>query len=296
VYEDTKENAKYKNYADLNMPRKYGKGIYIQAANGGQLEGFVVIDSYPNMNPTERDEDEGDNSLALAARMHSKNLPRIKGYLASKKFAIFGVNQLRSIPLAMYGPKEQEPGGQALRFFSDVRFRLTTRALGPQPLWPKPGKKDKAHEYESSVTGEGQDKYRYVHIKTAKNKLGSWIDEGWLRLWVRDADRVAHGIDPVYDTLLYLKLTGQLSGKKREALQLKLEGWPKARDTNWLELKLWILGDKEAKIKISKKMKLEKASALRRLCFKQIEDGTAERLLAAAERSKANEQAEGDEE
>lgn len=116
VYEDTKENAKYKQWTDDSLPRKYGKGIYIPAENGGQLEGFVVVDSYPNMNPTEKDEDEGDNSLALAARMFSKNLPRIKGYLASKKFALFGVNQLRDIPMAMYGPKEQEPGGQALRF------------------------------------------------------------------------------------------------------------------------------------------------------------------------------------
>jgi len=131
VYEDTKENAKYKEWADDKMPRKYGKGIYIPAENGGQLEGFVVVDSYPNMNPTQKDEDEEDNSLALQARMFSKNLPRVKGYLASKKFALFGVNQLRSIPMAMYGPKEQEPGGQALRFncFGENTLLVTSRGM-----------------------------------------------------------------------------------------------------------------------------------------------------------------------
>lgn len=282
VYDDTKENAKYKEWADAAMPKKYGKGIYIPAENEGQLEGFVVVDSYPNMNPTENDEDEGDNSLALAARMFSKNLPRIKGYLASKKFALFGVNQLRDIPMAMYGPREQEPGGQALRSNSDVRFRMTSRVLTAAPLWPKPGKKDPSHEYEPSITGSGRDKYKYVHVKAFKNKLGGWIDTTWLRIWAKDTDGIAHGIDPVYDTILYLRMTNQLTGKNRDSLVLKLHDWKKGKPVDWMLLKAWVLGSKDEKVAISKKLKLEKPLDIRRTCFKQIQSGVAERLLAEA--------------
>jgi RecA/RadA recombinase len=295
VYEDDKQFAHLKEHGDSTMPKKYGKGIYIEAANGGQLEGLVIVDSYPNMNPSEKDEDEGDNSLALQARMFSKNLPRIKGSLASKKFAIVGVNQLRDIPMAMYGPKENEPGGQALKFYSDVRFRLTSRVLTAAPLWAKPGKTDKAHEYEPSWDGRGRDKYKYVHVRFAKNKLGGWLDDGWLRIWARDADGIAHGIDPVYDTMLYLRLTGQLTGSKRTKMQLNLRGilrdpegsgggdpalFKKPKDVDWELLKAWILGDKEAKIKICKKLKLEKPFALRKVCFKQIQSGLSEILLS----------------
>lgn len=294
VYEDSKEFAELKEYADKTMPRKYGTGIYIPAPDGG-LQGLIVIDSLANLNPDMKDEEEGDNSLALAARMFAKHFPRFKGSLASKKIAIVGINHLSAIPMAMYGPSEDEVGGKAIKRNSDVRLRLTSRAVKAAPLWPKPDAKKKNFESEPSWDGKGIDYYEYKHVRFAKNKLGGWADEGWLRIWKKDSQGVAHGIDPVFDTLSYLRQTGQLLGKGREKLELKIEGWTKPKSINWQTLKAWVLGDKDTKISICKKLKLEKPIDLRRVTFRQIEDGTAETLLKQqAEKAVKDGKAKGD--
>ncbi len=294
VYEDDKENqSKFGEFADKSMPKKYGKGIYIKAPDPG-LQGVVILDSYPNMNPTSKDEDEQDNSLAAQARMFSKNLPRVKGYLASKKVALVGINQLRDVPMAMFGPKEQEPGGKALRYNSDVRLRWYPRALSAIPLWPKPAKQG-GYEIERSING-GIDKYKYVHVKAAKNKLSEPEREGFIRLWTKDSQGVAHGIDPVFDTLFYLRTTGQLEGKKRLALTLKWNGEKNNKVITWDDLKLWVLGSKEDMVKMSKKAGMSKPMNLRSACFKQIASGKGEELYKALETSSEKSGKKDDEE
>lgn len=283
VYEDTKENQKYNEFADKSMPKRYGKGIYIRAKDGG-LQGLVICDSYPNMNPDTKDEDQVDNSLALQARMFSKNLPRVKGYLAPKKVALIGINQLRDVPMAMFGPKEQEPGGKALRYNSDVRLRWYPRALSAIPLWPKAAKKG-GKEIEPSVTGEGLDKYKYMHVSAAKNKLSESDREMFIRIWAKDANGQAHGIDPVFDTMQYLRETGQLLGKKRAALQLKWEDNKPGKEMDWQDFKLWILGGKEDMVKMSKKAGMPKPMNLRAMCFKQIAKGTGEKLFTSMQKA-----------
>lgn len=283
VYEDTKENAHLKEFADSTMPRKYGKGIYIEAPDD-KLQGVVLLDSYPNMNPDYKDEDESDNSLALQARMFSKNLPRVKGYLASKKVAVIGVNQLRDVPMAMYGPKEQEPCGKAIRYNSDVRVRWYPRSLNSAPLWPTAAKKG-GKEVEPSLHG-GKDYYKYIHISGAKNKLAVADREGWIRLWTKDAEGKAHGIDPVFDTLYYLWVTGQLvpegRGKKRSQLRLLFKG-QKSKVIDWMVLKQMVLGDKAEMIAACKKAGL-KPFDLRKACFKQWASGEGEKLYSAQEK------------
>jgi len=280
VYEDDKPNqAKYNEFAVEGMAKKYGRGIYIKAPDD-KLQGVVLCDSYPNMNPDTKDEDNVDNSLALQARMFSKNLPRVKGYLASKKVALIGINQLRDVPMAMFGPKEQEPGGKALRFNSDVRLRWYPRALSAAPLWPKASKKG-GYEEETSVLAEGKDKYKYIHVKAAKNKLSESEREGFIRLWTKDADGIAHGIDPVFDTMFYLRSTGQLEGKKRAALRLIWNGEKRGKEMDWQDFKRWILGDKETMAKMSKKAGAPKPMNLRAACFKQIASGKGEELYKA---------------
>lgn len=116
IYEDTKQNkAKIGEFANPAMAKKYGHGLWVEAENG-ELQGLFIVDSYPAMNPQSNDEDEQDNSIALQARMFSKQLPRVKGRLMQKMVAVIGTNQLRDAPMVMYGPKENEPGGQALKF------------------------------------------------------------------------------------------------------------------------------------------------------------------------------------
>lgn len=285
VYEDTKENqATYGKYATKGMNKKYGKGIYIPAPDGG-LQGLVVLDSYPNMNPDYKDEEEGDNSLALAARMFSKNLPRVKGYLASKKVAVVGINQLRDVPMAMYGPSESEPCGKALKYNSDVRLRWYPRGLNAGPLWPTEDKKNKGMETERSIDG-GKDQYKYVHVKAAKNKLSEGGRETFLRLWTKDSKGVAHGIDPVHDTIYYLFQTGQCMAvkatDKRNHLQLNLGHKEQSSKLTWDQLKLMILGDKKQMKETCEEVGI-KPRNLRGWLFKQMASGEGERLYKAHE-------------
>jgi len=278
VFEDNKINkAKYGEYADDTMPRRYGKGIWLEAPDD-KLQGIVFVDSYPAMNSTANDEEDANNGLALQARMFSKHLPRIKGRLAEKMVALVGVNQLRAIPMAMYGPKEAEPGGNALKYNSDARLRNTGRNSN-QPLWPKKFNKEHLEE-ERSVEFDGKDQYRYIHSKAVKNKLWTPGRQAWYRLWHEDGSGMARGFDPFWDTLYYLRQTGQLTGKGRDKLTLNLEGVGKAKALTWGEYKAWVLGDKEMMIKISKKAGF-KPMSLRSYCFKQMADGTAERLYVA---------------
>lgn len=285
VYEDNKENqALYGKYATKGMNKKYGKGIYIPAPDGG-LQGLVVLDSYPNMNPDYKDEEEGDNSLALAARMFSKNLPRVKGYLASKKVAVVGINQLRDVPMAMYGPSETEPCGKALKYNSDVRLRWYPRGLNAGPLWPTEDKKNKGMEVERAIDG-GKDTYKYIHVKAAKNKLSEGGRETFLRLWTKDSKGVAHGVDPVHDTIYYLFQTGQCMAvkatDKRNHLKLNLGHKEESSKCTWDQLKTLILGDKKQMKETCEEIGI-KPRNLRAWLFKQMASGEGERLYKVHE-------------
>ncbi len=275
IFEDNKVNkAKYEEYADSSMPKKYGKGIWIEAPDD-KLQAVFFVDSYPAMNSIANDEEDVNNGLALQARMHSKHLPRVKGRLAEKMVALVGVNQIRDVPMAMFGPKVQEPGGKALRFNSDVRIRNTPRGSG-QPLWPKNFNKQ-FEEVERSVEADGLDRYRYINTKAIKNKLWTPNRQAWMRIWIEDGKGVARGFDPFWDTMYYLKQTGQLIGKGRKALSLKLEGMGTGKALEWSDYKKWVLGDKDQMKAICKKAGL-KPMSLRAYCFKQIADGTGEKL------------------
>lgn len=278
VYEDTKINkSKYGSYSDLSMAKKYGSGVYIEAEDG-RMQGLVLTDSYPAMNPASNDGEDSDNSLALQARMFSKHLPRVKGRLFNKRVAVIGLNQIRAIPMARYGPTEQEPCGTALRFNSDVRNKFTGRALSGAPFNPK-GLKTPEGRFDSTLESEpstevpgGFDTYRYIHIGNVKNKLSMPKRNGWIRLWTEDAKGLARGYDPVFDTIYYLQQTGQAIIKNRRSIQLNLNGLGLAKKSlNWQELKAWVLGDKKTMIAISTKCGY-KPMGIRAFCFRQGPD------------------------
>lgn len=280
-YPNSKEFFHHRQYACPRMAKRKD-GIYIVSPNGGGLAGVVIVDSWPNLQPSQKDMDEEDNALAAAARMFSKNFPRVKGLLTTKKIALIGVNQLRDVPMAMFGPKEREPGGQALRFNSDVRVRFYPRALSSIPHAPTESKTKKGFEVEQSIDG-GVDAYRYIHIRAIKNKLAPAERESYLRIWVRDDKGQARGIDPVFDTIEYLFATGQLKGPGRKALTLHLDGFePCSKKISWADLKLWILGTKEEMKELSLEYGLGKPIPLRAFCFRQMEKGRGEFLYNEA--------------
>lgn len=280
VYDDAKDVTKVKARIEklgLKIDSKMtsaNPGIWVPAEDG-RLQAVVLLDSWPALVPPSMDEEEGDNSLALNARFFSKQLPRIKGALRAKRIALLSINQLRINPMQRYGSPETEPGGQALKFLSDCRLRLFPNAISSAPFNPKSD--DGRLEREPSVTGEGYDTYRYISVKTLKNKLSIPNRTTWLRLWVEDSEGNARGYDPVFDTFYYLIQTGQVTGK-RSAMTLHLQGMDEAKKAiNWQEFKTLILGTKEQQADVWNKMKLKPVN-IRRGCINQCRKGVGESL------------------
>lgn len=161
---------------------------------------------------------------------------------------------------------------------SDVRCKFTPRSSG-QPLWPKNFDKDTGWEIEPSVEFEkGRDSYRYVHLKTIKNKLSVPNRVGWIRIWANDGEGSARGYDPVFDTLYYLYVTGQLVGRGRKSMKLKLNKTDIEPSVTWDELKKWILGNTATKKEISTSLGYRKPFCLRKYCFIQLKKGIGEKL------------------
>lgn len=291
VYEDNKANAKYKAHEVPGMAKKYGKGIYIEAKDGS-LQAVFLTDSYPAMNPESNDDEEADRSLALVARMFSKHIPRVKGSLVRKRIMVLGMNQIREKPMVMYGPTQDEPGGQALKFYSDCRVWHTSRALSAAEKFKPVGKGQ--IEKERCVTGDGEDTYRYVHLRGKKNKMGQPNLEAFLRIWVEDSSGVARGLDPVFDTVWYLNTTGQLRMRGRKTMRLNLGKWGETSTFTWRDMKRWVLGNKKQKKAVCEKIGLKKAIDIRSYCFSQIRSREAWDLYANTNRGKVKKEEDDD--
>jgi RecA/RadA recombinase len=275
VYEPTQENkAKYKGKYDRNLSA-VNNGLYIPAPSGA-LQAMILIDSYPALLPESMDTDDPKSGMALQAREFSKNIPRVKGKLRAKRVALIGVNQIRKAPGVMFTDPNYEPGGEALKFYSDARLRSTPRALYGVPYDPK-GKGQ--IEKEPSLSGEGEDTYRYIHLKAIKNKLSVPGRETWLRIWVQDDDAKARGFCPVWDTFYALHMTGQVSGK-RTSMLLDIHGLgPAKKNIAWAEFKKLILGSKEDKAAVCKKLGYKPIN-LRSGMFNLMRKGILEDLYA----------------
>ena len=238
IYENTKPNQKLtKGQYDKKYYTKFNK--FKVPAPHGLPQAIVLTDSYPAMLPGRMDDkDEGTDGLASQARMFSEGIKRIKGAMKRKRIVVLGINQLRKIPMAMHGPSEDEPCGQALKFFSDARFRMTSISI---PHGTVKG----SMEEEGSLSGEGIDTYRYIRCKTFKNKLGGVQGATFdMRIRVADSNGEASGFCRVHDCWQYLKATGQISGQRNKIKFGEKTPFP-GKVVSFMELKALIDGDKE---------------------------------------------------
>jgi recombination protein RecA len=86
---------------------------------------LVVVDSVAALVP--RAELEGtmeDQQVGLQARMMSKGLRKLVGHLSEAGTTCLFTNQLRERVGVVYGPRETQPGGRALKFFATQRIDL----------------------------------------------------------------------------------------------------------------------------------------------------------------------------
>lgn len=274
AYENT--NANRKQLADEG--REYDKKkftqhnkFYVPAEDGG-LQALLVTDSYPAMLPERLDEDDAGAGLGAVARMFAEQIPRVKGKMKKKRVAVLGVNQLRDKPMVRHGSPEYEPGGNAVRFYSDVRVKFMARAVSAV----KDAKQAEGTPFEiepSIEFEESSDTYRYVSIKGEKNKTSQPYLTGFIRLWIQDGEGNARGFDPVYDTISYLRSTGQVKEEaKRKKMLLQIEGNPATKIMDWKMFKTLILGNKDQIKEICQKVGM-KPMMVRSFCSKQIAKG-----------------------
>lgn len=251
---------------DVKYFKKTGK--FRVEAPDGNLQALVIVDSYPAMLSEKQDVDDPGSAMAMQARMFSEQLKRVKGRMRSKRICVVGVNQLRKAPMVAYGNPEYEPCGESLKFYSDVRLRMQPRVLNSAPGMTK---SDKGMILEEKSILGGVDKYRMIHVRAHKNKLSVPNMDGWLRLWIEDANGAARGFDPVWDTWRYLVDTGQATGK-RNAIRLEIKNREAKKVLTWMEFKTLVLGTRSDMKEIYKRIGV-KPFDIRAWCKAQLADG-----------------------
>ncbi len=236
LFEHTKANkSKFAGMYDTKYLSRNNK-IKVPAPDGF-MQGLYLCDSYPAMLPDGLDDDDRNSGMAEQARMFSEGIKKVKGGMRKKAMTVIGINQLRLRPATMFGNPEYEPCGEALKFFSDVRIKSTPRSTGPSGFVVNKGIVE-----EPSVTGRGKDTYRFLRLKTTKNKLGGMPQqECWARIWISDGTGTARGLDPAFDTFEYLSLLGMVSGNKNNykfSEDCPLHG---AKKIDWITFKKLVL-------------------------------------------------------
>ena len=201
------------------------EGTWAESPTGGAPQYLFLIDSFPAMLPELVQEslaagDDKSGAIGIQARMFSDNLKKIKAGLTSRRCTLLGNNQLRMKPMAMGNPVT-EPGGEALKFYSDGRFHVTR--VAPSTAGAKKTDGGSVYNEETSITG-GVDKYTYAKLDNKKNKMYTPYRHGAMRIRMEHNGRPGDGIDGVYDTLLFLEATGQLKRERGGKFNLEIRG------------------------------------------------------------------------
>ena len=101
-----------------------GYNIIYEYVRSGEI-GLVVVDSHTAMVPKMRlDGEIGDAKMAPEARVNSEALKKIKPELEKNGCTLLGVSQLRSNIGAMTGGGNVPTGGNAWKFYPDMRVKI----------------------------------------------------------------------------------------------------------------------------------------------------------------------------
>lgn len=180
-------------------------------------------DSLPACVPESLLENDEKGSAPDLALMLSKFIPMVRLKLRKANAVYVAINQIRENPRAMFGSPEYEPGGNAPTFYADIKIRM--KAVGKakdlafkkdHPIIPTDSTLFKAGGISIEKNPDGtEDRYRYTHIKTHKNRVFSPLKETYMRIWV---EGTGGGIDPVFDTLRFYEELGMLSWEGRDEI------------------------------------------------------------------------------
>lgn len=181
---------------------------------------------------------------------------------------------------------------------SDVRIRLTSRAV------PVAFEKNKMKERPGSVSEKsvniegGQDIYRFIAAKTIKNKMGGIPNMStWLRLWESDGNGEARGFDPVFDTWHFLKEVGLILGSRNKIKFRDPIPMSGGKSIDWDDFRTLILGSKSQIKEVCETAGI-KSGDLRKWCFKYLtsKDGQQRIKDSVAKAAKKSDDDDGDDE
>jgi len=188
--------------------------------DGGPQVAFLC-DSASVLVPEGMANDEKKSAMAAQARMYSEGFMRIRSRIRSRRVILAFTNHIKEKPMAMGDPRYMK-GGTTLHEQSDIISWITpskskTKAPKPQPT--ETGGICK----ERTLTGKGKDFFVYAnHIFKKCRQRGALDQKIWVRICFRSGDGGKLGIDPSYDLLQYLIMTGQGSYTSSGRVSLKM--------------------------------------------------------------------------
>lgn len=284
----------------------------------GEISLLIVVDSLVALVPEAKEEDDTKNPIGMQARMFSNELPKTIQRCGRKRCTLLYTNQLRNKIGVMFGSPLTEPGGESPKFYSSQRLQFTACALSSvdsvfKTVGGEPEAKGQV-DVEKSWNGDGNDKYRYSKIKVTKNKSFSPFQQCYVRWRFEKGGQQGDGLDPSFDTYMYLYMTGQCSKKTGKGLAISLLGVEEGESVP--EKTLALLGKLDEKKKEKKEKKKDKKSkepttfeakltwqefkelvenpernrALIKHCKKQLKSGYAYALYFATKESDAAEE------
>jgi RecA/RadA recombinase len=214
---------KYPNGAqDKASLAKKLKGIYIDLwfketgnfyvpvpNNYAGPELVIGIDSLPTLVP-EATVDKDSQQRAQQATMY-KRANTLKSLISKKSVIVLAINQIRHNPANSFGPSEYYPCGNTISHVTDVRVRYEQIA----PKTAIEGKYTKCYKLGTNSVESGKEivgpsEYIYSKVETKKNIIYVNGKKTLSRWWVSYMGDSGYGIDPVFDTFLYLEMTNQL--------------------------------------------------------------------------------------
>jgi recombination protein RecA len=86
---------------------------------------LVVVDSVAALTPlAELEGAMGDQTVGLQARMMGQAMRKLAGHVRQAGATVLFTNQLREKVGVVYGPRETQPGGRALKFYASQRLDI----------------------------------------------------------------------------------------------------------------------------------------------------------------------------
>ena len=129
---------------------------------------IIVVDSVAALVPkAEIDGDMGDQVVGMHARLMSRAMRKLTGFISKSRTVAVFINQIREKVGVMFGSPETTTGGNALKFYSSVRLdirRITSIKDGDNIVGNQVRKTDKIMQGQEMIGNR-------TKVRVVKNKV-----------------------------------------------------------------------------------------------------------------------------